>query len=264
MKLPRLTSFLLVCGLSGFSHAAIWTDNFDSYAAGNFTSLSGGWTEFAGAAEPVAISTDVAHSGNHSLKLIEGPSSGNGYGSDVFVNFPTLLTSGQYQFRFWQFVETGFDSTSDLFITEGLLPGAFDTGLDIATDGGNIFGGGQAIIPWQYTTTAAFIPPTTTLAAIQFGQWAEHVVNINLDADTFSYTYNGATVVANAPWNITAAAPALAGMNIWVGNEVGSNADNVVQAIYYDDFSLTAVPEPSAGLLVAIGCAAVGMRRRKR
>jgi hypothetical protein len=240
-----------------------FTDGFESYPVGNLPP-QGGWTDFGGT-QPIRVSTAQAHSGTKSMQLSEGTGTlggtSTGYGSDIYKNFANagVLTTGTYNLSYWQFVETGVDSVAFMYISTGRMPTTFQTGLDLRADtwGGSGVGVGMLVVQ-DVGGQATLVAPPQNLV---LGRWVEHSMTVNLNANTYSYSYDGITVVPNGQWDTTPGdGVSLGGLNFWMqlGN---ANAQN--QSVYYDDFALTLVPEPASaitGLLACLGLAA--FRRR--
>lgn len=237
--------------------AQVFTDGFESYASGSVLPPQGGWSDFGGT-EAINVSSTQARTGANSMRLREGVSGANqGYGSDIFRNFGGLITTGTVNFSYWQFVEAGVDTIAFNYVSTGAMPTTFQTGLDIRTvaDGTGALAGGTTVLAVQGNTIVGSTPQV-------FGAWTQHSLSVNLDANTFNYTYNNLPVVTGAVWD--AAAPvSFGGINFWMQ----FNNTNVTQDfVYYDDFSLTvvAVPEPSSMLLGAVGIAGWRLVRRRK
>jgi hypothetical protein len=105
--------------------------------------------------------------------------------------------------------------------------------------------------------------PTLQVApvALVTGRWVEHSIDINLNANTYNYRYDGAAIVTGGTWNTTPGdGISLGGMNFWV--QVG-NANGQNTAVYFDDFNLTAIPAPTTLALLALPGALAARRRRR-
>jgi hypothetical protein len=253
--------FALCVGGLAMAPAALgqFNDGFETYGLGTLPP-QGGWTDFGGT-QAVTVSNVQAHSGTKSMRLLEGAGgANNGYGSDVFKNFfpGGPATTGAYNLTYWQFMETGMDTVSFMYLTTGSLPTTFATGLDLRADphGGSGVGAGMLVV--QDTPNPTLQVPAISLVT---GRWVEHSIDIDLGANTYTYRYDGVARVTNGTWDTTPGnGVALGGLNFWV--QVG-NANGTTQAVYFDDFSLTAIPSPaSAALLVIPGV--LGARRRRR
>jgi hypothetical protein len=238
------------------SAAAIFSDGFESYAAGTLPP-QGGWTDFGGS-QPITVSTVQAHSGTRSMRLSEGTATG-GYGSDVFRNFLGTPISGTVlNFSYWQFIENSVDSVAFMYISTGSMPGTFQTGLDLragATTAGNAFGANMLAVQdiGGAATLMAFQPIVT-------GRWVEYNLSIDLIANQFNMSYDGVSVMSGTQWDTTPGdGVTFGGINFWM--QIG-NANGINAGVYYDDFSLVAVPEPSALVLAPLGLVLLKLRRR--
>lgn len=158
------------------------------------------------------------------LAITEGPSNANNaYGTDVWANFPNAYTSGQYTLSWFQNVQPTVDTIQRSYISMGPMPTDFRTGSDENTDG-----------------------ITGLIGGVSFDRnvWQQHVLSIDLDANTYSHEFNGLVVsAAGTVWDDNAGdafPPALEGMNFWMGNSgAGANLDGVDGSVFLDDFLLT-------------------------
>lgn len=262
--MPCLVVATMAWAVPQASAQIIFSDGFESYAAGTLPP-QGGWTDFGGS-QPITVSTTQAHTGANSMRLSEGTDTlggtSSGYGSDVFRNFlPSgVVNSGMVNLSWWQFVEPQVDSVAFMYISTGRMPTTFQTGLDLRTDtvGASGVGVGQLVVQDVGGTTPTLIAAPQTIIS---GAWVQHSITIDFVANLYSYNYNGATVVANAMWDTTPGdGVSLGGIDFWM--QLG-NANAVNNFVYYDDFSLVTVPEPSSLLLAPIGLAFWKLRRRK-
>jgi hypothetical protein len=241
--------------------AQIFSDGFESYVAGSNINGQGGWVDFGGALITTVSSTQ-AQTGLNSMRLEEGPPGGAmpGYGSDVYRNFGPLITTGTINLSFAQFVDTGVDTVGNLFISTGAMPTTFQGGLWILTASGP--GGtpapGTNLILTRGATDAPLAPPVAQV----FGAWANHSLTVNLDANTFDYSYNGSPVVTGGIWDtVPGDGVSFGGINFWM--QFG-NANAVNNFMYFDNFNLTVVPEPSSIALASLAMAGAAWWRRKR
>jgi hypothetical protein len=84
---------------------------------------------------------------------------------------------------------------------------------------------------------------------------------VNLATNTYNFSYNGNQIVTGLQWDRTPGdGVSFGGLDFWM--QLG-NANAVNEFVYYDDFSLVAVPEPSSLLLAPIGFAFFKLRRRR-
>lgn len=239
-------------------------DGFESYAVGTLPP-QGGWTDFGGS-QPVTVSTVQAHSGTKSMRLSEGTDTGGGtttgYGSDVYKNFlpAGTISTGQYTFSYWQYIEPTVDSIAFMYISSGRMPTVFGTGLDLRSNSantGNAAGSSMLVVQDIGGVPTLVAAP----AAIVTGRWAQHSMSIDLSANTYSYSYDGTTMVAAGQWDTTPGdGVTLGGFDFWM--QLG-NANGINNFVYYDDFLLTQVPAPSSMALVLLSGTMLSRRRRR-
>jgi hypothetical protein len=157
------------------------------------------------------------------LALTEGPSGvADGYGTDVYVNFPQTYTTGQYTLSWFQNVESTVDTIQSSYVSQGLMPSDFRTGTFPTTNG-----------------------ITGQVGSVPFARdvWQQHVISIDLDANTYSHVFNGGSVTdPGTTWDgqpDDANPPTLASLNIWIGNAgAGANLDGVDGSVFVDNFLL--------------------------
>ncbi len=264
MKSTTKSLFLAIAILANASMAfGQFTDGFETYAVGTLPP-QGGWIDFGGS-QPVNVSTAQAHSGTKSMQLLEGTDTlggtSTGYGSDVYKNFAPAgtLNTGTYEFSYWQFIESDVDSVAFMYISSGRMPTTFQTGLDLRADtfGGSGVGTGMLVVQ-----DVAGVPTLVAApAALALGSWAQHLMTINLNANTYSYSYNGTSLVPSAQWDRTPGdGVTLGGIDFWM--QLG-NANAVNKSVYYDDFSFRAVPEPASAVMALLGCLGLAAFRRR-
>lgn len=229
----------------------------------------------------LVCSSGVTHGA--ALALTEGPAgTQDAYGTDVYVNFPSLYTSGQFTLSWYQNVQATVDTIQSNYVSQGLMPSDFRTGAFPTTNG---------------------ITGQVGSVSITRNVWQQHVFNIDLDTDTFSHFFNGLEVTpAGTAWDGQpgdANGPSLGSMNLWIGFAgAGANADGINGSVFIDDLMLTdgggavlfsedfesglgsfvdfggnvtpvidqsmQVPEPSVSLLGFLGAfALMGRRNRK-
>lgn len=261
----------LVVGISLVSSAPVsaqaFTEGFETYPVGLFVPPTvNGWTDFGGS-QPINISTTQAFAGTKSMRLSEGTDTiggqTTGYGSDVYRDFlPTgVVSGGKYQFSWRQFTETGVDSIGFMYISTGRVGlGNFATGLDLRSSAaatGNAAGTNMLVVQDVGATPTLF-----GTAPQVFGAWSFFDVFIDLDNNMYNLSYNGSPVVTGLQWDRNPGdGVTLGGFDFWM--QIG-NADAVNKFVYYDNFSLVAVPEPSSMLLAPIGLAGWKLLRRRK
>lgn len=219
-------------------------DDFESYVPGNIDG-QGDWLDFGGLMAN-EISTDVAFSGSQSLKQTIGPVAGNpvvpGYGSDLFMDLPVKMESGEWMLNYQMYVPSSFDGAAVMLASEGFIAEAdFDSGMFLVADGTTGFN--------EFFLSVDGGNPESTTSTLVRDQWTQVEAHINLDANTVDVSYDGISFYSG-PWDPTNAesttdnnVQAIGGLNLWVQ---GGNGGSV----YYDDISLSAVPEPGNTLML--------------
>lgn len=271
MVTTRRTAFIAVVTLfaaSSFARAQVlYSEGFETYTSGNVLPPQGGWIDFGGS-QTIIVSSTQAHTGLNSMRLSEGTDTQGGtttgYGSDIYRNFVGApISSGIVNLRFFQFVQTGVDSVSHMYFSTKAMDGSaagFQAGLWLLSSSGT----GGAVVPGTslIATRGATDTPLAAPVAQVFGAWAEHNLTVNLGTNTFSYSYNGAPVITSAVWDtVPADGISFGGINFWMQN---GNANAVNNFVFFDDFTLTQVPEPSSIALTGIGLAGAAWWRRRR
>lgn len=180
---------------------------------------------FVSLATPLAallLSNSLSHGA--ALALTEGPAaSQDAYGTDVYVNFPDVYTSGQFTLSWFQNVQPTVDTIHSIYVSQGTMPGDFRTGTFPTTNG---------------------ITGTVNPGPVPFSRdtWQQHVISIDLDTNSYSHLFNGGVVApAGTTWDDQADAtdPSLASMNLWIGFAGGpANADGIDGSVFLDDFLL--------------------------
>lgn len=105
----KILLFASALMLGSSLNAQIFSDNFDSYAAGDYLGLSNPewstWSNQPGGSEDVKISDVDAASGPNSLHFLA--SSANGGPADVILKFEEVYTTGSFELDFNMKVVTG-------------------------------------------------------------------------------------------------------------------------------------------------------------
>lgn len=92
---------------SSLALSQTFSDDFESYTAGQLIGTSADWTTWSGSgggADDVAVSSSNAHSGNNSLYFLATGSGGPG---DIVKNFSGELNTGTMDFETWMYVNNG-------------------------------------------------------------------------------------------------------------------------------------------------------------
>ena len=250
-------SFSVVCLALTCSASFAQVDDFESYSLGNIDG-QGPWIDFGGEMAN-EVSSDFAFSGTQSLKQTIGPVQGNpvvaGYGSDLYMDLASPLTTGQWKFSYQIYVPTSFDGAAILFGSEGSIEeGDFDVGMYLVADGTADFN------EFLYSIDGG--TPSTTPHSLVRDEWVEVNSLIDLDANSVDVFYAGNILYSGTwdPQNSTQPSDndevSIGGLNFWVQ---GGNGGSV----YYDDINLSAVPEPSGTTLLYLGLIGLFVRLRR-
>lgn len=195
-----------------------WSDDFDSYANGSDMHGQGGWKGWDNDPTFGALVTDAqANSAPHSVEIVGD--------SDLVRDTFTGITSGQWTLTAWQFIPAGF-SGQTFFIL-----------LNTYADGG----------PNNWSTQVNFDDSTGLVtndgvsggtASMVTDQWVEIRVEIDFDANTQDFFYDGSLLYSGT----------------WTEENTGGGTTNFgaidlfangATAVYYDDISL--VPDLPVG-----------------
>ena len=198
---------------------AFFSENFDSYGAGTQMHGTNGWKGWEQDSLAGALVTNLqSHSPDNSL-AVEGF-------TDLVHEFN--LTSGQWTISAWQYIPTGFSGESYFIAlnTYDESVGAYNWSLQIKFDSAT----------GTVTNDGGFNGGT---AALVTGQWVELRLELDLDADTGAFFYNG-TQLYSGIWseqledsdNPTPPQAAFGALDLFA---------NEASEIYYDDIKIVKV-----------------------
>ena len=244
MKLKHLRVQTSCAALTLFLAAAIpakaadWSDNFDSYTTGSISG-KGGWEGWAGTpAVAGTVSTANSFSAPNSLRLVAG--------NDTVRPF-TGVTSGLWTFSLKQYLpSTSSGSTWTILLNQ--YPNNLNWSVQVLSD---LSAGFIGVFDSNGDQQGA------TLNLIK-DQWVDMRFEINLNANSVTSYYNN-TLIGTMPWQ-SDGINQLQALDLYPDESAGTAQ---VGPIYYDNLSLTAVPEPSSLSLLLIGGLAVFVRSRK-
>jgi hypothetical protein len=228
---------------AGTAQAATnWTEKFDTYANGSQVVGQGGWQPWDNTPAISAIVTNAhAFSGNNSIRIAGTALTAGNY-SDLVHQF-TGYTSGTWLFSAWQYVPSGATGNSYFILNDNY------------SDGGPY----NSAIQYHFNLAAGTVVDegagqTSSSLPIVLDQWTQLQFQINLAANTVSAYYNGSLLVTHA-W--------ATGANALNQIRAVDLYSDVSSAVFYDNVSLTLVPEPTLfGLLAAFGVTFSVWRRR--
>ncbi len=231
--------------------SAQWSDNFDSYPSNANINGLGGWQGWGGvAAQSPNTSTAQALSAPNSILVTgNGDTGGPGYSDNVHQY--SGYTSGQWRYIANVFIPANYTGNEYFILmnTYADPTGPFNWSVELLMNGTT----GQ--ISDDYQTGVGGTIRTGAPVSFVRGAWSQIQVDFDLTADTVSQYYNG-TLVASGPWRTTStSALNLAAVDLYSGSGNG---------IYFDNLSLTQIPEPGTLSLLALGAVAALRRRRAK
>lgn len=188
-----------------------WSENFDSYAAGSQIIGQGGWEGWMGDPNAGALVDDEFSVSEPNSINVSGP-------TDIVQQF-SGLTSGAYTVTAQQYIPSGFAGQS-YFILQNTYTGTTNWSTQVTFDSAT----GQAA---NTGSSAGSIPYVTD-------EWVEIRVEIDLDANTQTFFYDGQQLYSGTWTEEVSGGGALniASMNLFA---------NGASPVYYDDISLVAV-----------------------
>jgi hypothetical protein len=225
MRLVLLS--LLWLPLAATGQTLLFSENFDSYAANAYLTVSNPqfqtWTNTPGGADDVKITDELASSGSNSVKFSAAAAQGDG---DIVLKLDNK-TAGRYQVSFKMYIGNQ------------------------ATDGGyfNMLQALPATAEWAFSLT--FDPnlnmifnhnniPVTVGTYVK-GTWLDILVDVNLDLDSAHLHING--VKLNS-WQYSIKESGGAGLKVLAGinfyTYAGGGAGSTV-LYYIDDVSLSEI-----------------------
>ncbi len=192
-----------------------WVDDLDSYSTDTDIHGQGGWKGWGDDPSVGAMLVDdQAASAPNSVDIADA--------SDVVREY-TGVSSGQWTYRVWQYIPTGFAGES-YFI---LLNTYIDTctsepdcswSTQVSFDGTNVINSGGS----------------GGILTARLDEWVPIQVDIDLDNDTQTFTYAG-EVLYSGPWTTEVSTAGV--LNLGAVDMYANGATSV----YYDDFSLRMV-----------------------
>jgi hypothetical protein len=243
----KLTVMLVLAGMCILVQGARAdvTDNFDTYTAGAAIPAGNGWVGWGGQEFANGIVSDAqANSGPNSLAVVGGA------GTDQVLEFGYAPKTGSWVFTTMTFVPSAGKSGETYFN----LMNKFD-------EAGGVYQWSTVEVHWMMDPAHADVDkvfiwtnPAGALP-IAYDTWVEVSAEIDLTANACEIFYGGVSLGATT-W--TQGADPLNGIDVLDIFPISANAS----VMYYDDISLTEVPEPATMSLLALGGLTL-VRRRK-
>jgi hypothetical protein len=200
-----------VAGEPNAAPASVFTEDFESYAAGMALHGQGGWKGWNNnPAAGATVSTEFACSGSQSVEILGS--------SDLVHEF--RRAGGQWALSLMQYIPSGSTGTSNFILLNRYKDGGANTYDDWSIETQYNLQTG-VITCWHGAIPGA--------AAILFDQWVQIKLLINLDQNTFEEFYNGRRMAAG-PWDDDTHGT-LQALDLF-GNRASS--------IYYDDIRIDA------------------------
>jgi len=217
---------------------ADWSDNFDSYATGSISG-QGGWEGWGGTASVAGtVATGTAFSQPNALRLVAG--------NDTVHSF-SGVNSGLWTLSLKQYLpSTSSGSTWTILLNQ--YPNNLNWSVQVLSD---LSAGLIGVFDGAGNQQGA------TLNLVK-DQWVDLRFEINLSGNSVTSYYNN-TLIGTMPWQ-SGGINELQGMDLYPDESQGTAQ---VGPIYYDNFQLTAVPEPSTLGLLLVGGLAVLVRSPK-
>lgn len=226
-------TLLVVFGLSAMSQAVVYSDNFDSYTAGDQLAAQNNvnwttWSNSPGSAEDPYITTDQSISSPNSV-VIEG------------TNDCVLLlgdkTQGKYNLKFNMFIPNGY---LGYFNVLHLFAGASsEWGLQVYFDQG-----GLGLVDGGGAGAGAF--------TFSYDQWINLKVFVDLDEDWCDFYVNN-TLVIGYQWSLgtfgTPGLNQLGAANFYAWNE-GADPKYYIENVVYEAITSSLITEDFEGYTV--------------
>jgi hypothetical protein len=218
LTLAYFTPFILV------AQTTLLDENFDGYTSGNYIGNESAnfttWSNAPGTGEDAFIVNTVSSSPSNSVSIM-----GNAGPTDVMMTFPSIYTSGKYEFSMKLYVATGKGGYFNIQETQTAGQG---WKLDVFFSSGGIVEilGGSTAGTAQYTQAA----------------WTDVKVVINLDTDNADVYINGNMVhsyVFSSGSDGTGTNGSFGGINYFAYG--GSSAATEDAEYYIDDVMLVDV-----------------------
>ncbi len=205
----------------GGGGSVIFSDNFDSYTAGQQLACQNpdDWTTWTldpcNTVEDANVSSDFAHSGSNSFVLVQNNDEVHYWGPE---------TSGKWEIDLYNYIPTG---ATGYFNTLSQFIGTQEWGLEVYFNTG-----GAASVNAGATGAFAF--------NYIYDQWVLNQVIVDLDNDVAEYWYNG-TMICSWQWTLGADGTGAA-LSVAANDFFGAVATDQMYVDDYQVMDLTIVP----------------------
>lgn len=206
-------------------------DDFDSYADGfSLAGVNGwgGWNDDPGAI--ATVTNDQSHSAPNSVLITAV--------RDEVQQYTDAQCEGVWQYRAWQYVPSTLAASSYFILLNTYADDLPDADKNWSTQ--IEFNGATNIVESEFENAAAQLP-------LIENTWVELRVDIDLDADTQTFTYHGTELVTKS-WSDGVSGGGqrrIRAVDLW-GN-------GTAQPVYYDDICLSCPWDINCDGTVAIG-----------
>ncbi|HTF89692.1 MAG TPA: hypothetical protein VK843_14855 [Planctomycetota bacterium] len=206
-----------------------WSDNLDFYTYAAMLANPGGWTGWDGSVlvDP-DLSQAIVRSAPNSLKLSQ---------NSEMVMTHSGLTTGKHTFTAHQWIPGPASGAPLTEPTEVLLYNTYQLGGPFAASVHVTFD------PVTATWTADAGSAASASGPLVSDQWCEIRAEIDLDTDQVELFYNGQSMAPTYSWTGGALGGAFGALEI-AAIDLRAFTSSANSAVYYDDVSLLAVPEP--------------------
>ncbi len=223
------------CGVLFSATAANFSENFDSYVAGSNLHGQGVWqgwdnTPGAGALVSSALSSSAPNSVN-----ITG-------GSDLVGQF-SGISGGLWSLSIQQYVPANFTGESYLILLNKYRANGGASDYNWSVQINNQAASGRIISDSGGGVSLPLVRDS----------WNTFRFEIDFGASTVSEFYNG-TLLSTHAWHDGSGAAALAAIDLYA---------NGASPVYYDNLTITQVPEPASLSLLVLGGLAFVFRRKR-
>ncbi len=215
LYIPIILFFVLCLNFATFGQATIFSDNFDTYVAGQQLACQNpvDWTTWSNlpcdATEDAYVSSNYAFSGANSVVIVQNNDLVHAWGP---------VTSGKYEIDFYNYIPTG---KTGYFNQLGQFTAVQEWGLEVyfnAGGAGSINAGGTG------SGTFTWTPDT----------WVLNQVVVDLDNDLAEYWYNG-TMLIQWQWTLGSNGVPIA-LSLEANDFFGAAATD---EMYVDDYTVS-------------------------